>query len=505
MLTGRQIEQLQDALLDAFASHNALRMLARIELEQNLDAIAGGENLRVLVFNLISWAEQTGTVAQLIDGACRQNAGNARLRDVQRAVQGWGIAAAPTTASHAKPVAPRATVDIFLSYSRLDRTPMRIVYDVLRKAGFSVWIDEGLEPGMPSWIEAIEEALEQAQAMVVLLSPHAKASTWVRREISYAQAQQRHVFPLLIDGDQGTAVPLNLSEAHWIDGRRDVQRAMQRDLLPVVQRHFGRAVTKPPVVFDWVMIPAGEFLMGSDRTTDPDARNDEMVQHTVYLSAYNIARTPVTVAQFGAFVNATGYQTTAAKDGKAYSYVNRRWGWVDMADWEHPYGANSDVRQKQDHPVTCMTWQDAAAFCRWASEVTGTTIRLPTEAEWEKAARGTDGRFYPWGNPKPNPELCNYNLVVGDTTPVGSYPKGVSPYGVLDAAGNVWEWTSSKWVDNYRYNTPSDRPAGDGTYTVRGGSFGSSYAGVRCARRDREFVPGANLGFRVVLSPTSET
>lgn len=89
MLTGRQIEQLQEALLDAFASHGALRMLARIELEQNLDAIAGGENLRVLVFNLISWAEQTGAVAQLIEGACRQNAGNPKLRDLQRAAKAW--------------------------------------------------------------------------------------------------------------------------------------------------------------------------------------------------------------------------------------------------------------------------------------------------------------------------------------------------------------------------------------------------------------------------------
>lgn len=228
MLSGRQIEQLQTALLDAFASRDALRMRTRIELEQNLDAIAGGDNLRVLVFNLISWAEQTGAVAQLIDGACRQNAGNAKLRDVQRAMHGWGITIAPATAGFAKPTAPRATVDIFLSYSRLDRTAMRIVYDILRKAGFSVWIDEGLEPGTPSWIEAIEEALEQAQAMVVLLSPHAKASTWVRREISYAQGQGRHVFPLLIDGEQATAVPLNLSETHWIDGRRDVQRATQR-------------------------------------------------------------------------------------------------------------------------------------------------------------------------------------------------------------------------------------------------------------------------------------
>jgi formylglycine-generating enzyme required for sulfatase activity len=480
MLTGRQIEQLQDALLDAFASHNALRMLARIELEQNLDAIAGGENLRVLVFNLISWAEQTGTVAQLIDGACRQNAGNARLRDVQRAVQGWGIAADPTTASHAKPVAPRATVDIFLSYSRLDRAAMHAVYAALRGAGFSVWIDEGLEPGTPSWIEAIEEALEQAQAMVALLSPHAKASTWVRREISYAQAQHRHVFPLLIDGEQATSVPLNLSEVHWIDGRRDVQRATQRDLLPVVQRHFGRAETKPPIAFDWVEIPAGKFVMGSDKTKDPQAYDDELPQQTVTMPAYRMARTPVTNAQYQVFVQATGHRAPQ--------------------HWKNGRIAEG----KEEHPVVYVSWQDAVTFCRWASEVTGTTIRLPSEAEWEKGVRGADGRLYPWGNAKPTPELCNFNMNVGDTTPVGSYPKGASPYGVLDAAGNVWEWTNSLFK-GYPYDPADGREDSysEGNRAVRGGSFGNDDKRVRCACRNLDFNPNSRVGLRVV-SPGSE-
>ncbi|HQY93273.1 MAG TPA: toll/interleukin-1 receptor domain-containing protein [Caldilinea sp.] len=159
MLTGRQIEQLQNALLDAFPSRDALRMLARIELEQNLDAIAGGENLRVLVFNLISWAEQTDVVARLIDGAHRQNPGNPALRDLQRVAKAWQSVAPSVAPVQCSSAAPRATVDIFLSYSRLDRAQMHVVQDVLRQAGFSVWIDEGLEPGTPSWEAAIEEAL----------------------------------------------------------------------------------------------------------------------------------------------------------------------------------------------------------------------------------------------------------------------------------------------------------------------------------------------------------
>ena len=150
---------------------------------------------------------------------------------------------------------------------------------------------------------------------------------------------------------------------------------------------------------------------------------------------------PVTVAQFRMFVEATAYTTTAEARGSAWNWTGK-WEEVKGANWAHPRGPDSDVKQKADHPVTCVSWHDAMAFCNWAG------VRLPTEAEWEKAARGTDGRIWPWGNQKPNKELCNFNMDVGDTTAVGSYPKGASPYGVLDAAGNVWEWTSSLWGED---------------------------------------------------------
>ncbi len=134
----------------------------------------------------------------------------------------------------------------------------------------------------------------------------------------------------------------------------------------------------------------------------------------------------------------TGYRTTAEEKGSAYAWTGSKWEDVKGADWMHPtIGTESHIPDKADHPVVTVSWHDAQAFCKWAG------VLLPTEAEWEKAARGTDGRMWPWGNDKPTKDHCNFNGNVGDTTPAGSYPKGVSPYGCLDMAGNVWEWTSS--------------------------------------------------------------
>jgi formylglycine-generating enzyme required for sulfatase activity len=221
------------------------------------------------------------------------------------------------------------------------------------------------------------------------------------------------------------------------------------------------------VRFDWITIPAGPFWMGSDPARDSQAKEDEIPQHLVEVAEFRIARVPVTNAQFQVFVDATGYSS-----------------------------AGSSLQNKE-HPVVNVSWLDAIAFCEWAG------VRLPSEAEWEKAARGVDGRTYPWGYETPDAKRANFGSSA--TTPVGSYQAGASPYGVLDMAGNVWEWTSSLYQ-------PYPYKAGDGredlskrgqqdARVLRGGGWNADSKGVRCAYR-RGAIPvvrDGHIGFRVVV------
>jgi len=230
-----------------------------------------------------------------------------------------------------------------------------------------------------------------------------------------------------------------------------------------------------------VRVPAGSFLMGSDQEKDPQADRSELPQHSITLPGYWIGRYPVTVAQFRAFVAAS----------------------------RHRPRDSESLNGPSEHPVVNVTWHDALAYCRWLGEQTGLPVTLPSEAEWEKAARGTDGRIYPWGDEPPDESLCNFSLNVGETTPVGRYsPRGDSPYGCADMAGNVWEWTRSIWRE-YPYDPEDGREdleAGDEALRVlRGGSFSSSQRRVRCAYRDHYF-PLARLtayGFRCVVAPVA--
>jgi len=216
---------------------------------------------------------------------------------------------------------------------------------------------------------------------------------------------------------------------------------------------------------EMILIPAGEFLMGSDPSVDKDTQDNEQPQHRLYLPDYYVAKTPVTNAQYAAFVEVTGHEPPA--------------------HWED----GQPPSDKLDHPVVNVSWHDAVAYCKWLSEATGRIYRLPTEAEWEKAARGADGWIYPWGNQWDKTKLNSVEGGQVDTTPVGQYsPNGDSPYGVADMAGNVWEWTATKWQKPYPYDVDEDEWTagyleGSESRVLRGGSWYDGQFDARCTSR----------------------
>ena len=187
--------------------------------------------------------------------------------------------------------------------------------------------------------------------------------------------------------------------------------------------------------------------------------------HDVDLDAYYIDRFEVTVGHFSAFVEATAYLTSAERRGTSDVFIrtgpdNRCWEPVPGAWWALPAGESQGPPASLEHPVTNVSWVDADAYCRWVD------LRLPTEAEWEKAGRGTDARTYPWGDEpvEDNANLAHHDPETGGTEngtqPVGSYPLDKSPYGVYDLVGNVDEWVADYYDPDYYTLSPVQNPVG---------------------------------------------
>ncbi len=529
---------------------------------------------------------------------------------------------------------------VFISYSRRDDIVMRRTVAFLRKQGIKVWVDnEKLTPGTPVWEEEIEKAINGAYAVVVILSPDAKNSEWVRREITYADQYRKRVFPVLVNGDEDASIPLRLITRQFVDIRanEDIglnslsaaitfyaeeiealekkerkeaeilarvqaereaakrEAAEAKSALDETEKNSREAIAKaakekvareaaeeearlakekaatldatrllqlnpkwyvlfviiglccissaiwgtwyvatsvlptqqgeipptsiptdilsqpqpeipePTAVLDpqeltdtdpegneisMHLVPEGEFIMGSDTeeayakcppfSSDNCWFEDEKPPHTVSLDAYYIDTYEVTNALYSACVEA------GACDPPQNTNSNMR----------DSYYGNSGF---DNYPVIYVDWNMAKNYCEWR------VADLPTEAQWEKAARGTDANVYSWGQ-NIDCDLANYSECIGDTSEVGSYENGVSPYGIYDMTGNVWEWVADWYDAEYYSNSPSSNPQGpdtspDNYRIVHGGSwfdpdflvrstyrneFPSDYSengiGFRCAR-----------------------
>jgi len=247
-------------------------------------------------------------------------------------------------------------------------------------------------------------------------------------------------------------------------GVRTVSKVKKTTLLYYIKpgTKIGDVAINPKDGAKMVWVPNGEFLMGSEE------RAGYTHQHKVYLDGYWMYKYEVTVVQYRKFCSETGKQMPKAPE----------WGWGD------------------NHPIVCVAWQDAVDYAKWAG------ASLPTEAQWEKAARGTDGREYPWGNQWDALKCNEGSKGPKQTQPVGSYDAGASPYGSMDMAGNVFEWCGDWYAADYYKSGPSRNPTGptDGSCRVlRGGGWYSDAYDYRCASRNDNY-PSLSLnliGFRL--------
>jgi formylglycine-generating enzyme required for sulfatase activity len=334
---------------------------------------------------------------------------------------------------------------IFLSYASQDREPAKDIYLALSDQGHNVFYDRADLPAGDEYHNRIRTAIEKCHLFLFLISPNAiDAGSYTLTELDIADKSRVKLLPVMLektpldklpgsiravtflesDGNLPAAVA---AEVHRIAGaRRRRQLKYYAAALLVMLAVFGavfyamqtgsRTETFGKDGAPAVLIPSGPFIMGDDENSP---------RREVFLDAFYFDRFEVTVARYALFMKATG-------------------NLKPPDEWE-----TADVQKGGDLPVVGVNWQDASSYCRWAGK------RLPTEAEWEKAARGADERKYPWGNDAPTPDRARYgqqyeNPVYKDgVARVGSHAKDASPFGVFDLAGNVTEWVADWFSESF--------------------------------------------------------
>lgn len=392
---------------------------------------------------------------------------------------------------------------VFLSHSTQDNVWCRPFVAALQAVGYDLFFDEQGLTGSVQWVNTLQSELQAREIFIIALTPTAWASRWVQEEIQLAIATRiatrRTIIPIRLEPTQ---VEGFLLTRQWVDAVGQDSASVARQVIALLQS----AVVVPPppkvrqivpapqlvppimqnlgysgLIIDGVMVvlpplcdvPAGPFLLGTDPHREPQFAESEDRQRVVTVSAFQMAKYPVTVLE--------------------YYYAIQSGALREPVGWERQY-------PRPNHPVVQISWKSALAYVAWLRDVTGDAWRLPTEEEWQKAARGTDGRIFPWGN-QWDPRLANTEQSgIGDTTPVGAYPAGASPYGILDMAGNVNEWCGQPPESlQLRPDPYGESEAVSRGYLV-GGSWDDSPAMARTAHRSQLFIGerSDDTGFRLV-------
>lgn len=394
------------------------------------------------------------------------------------------------------------TKKIFISYAKKDARNIALgLADALETVdGISVWIDRSLKVGL-SWELQIQKQIDECDVVIVLYSPDinrhklGQPASYVLNEIGYAfRTAKKPIIPVMAIA---TDPPIALTDVQYIDFTGVIIELVVEicDALEVSISHTHskttslseleksakaiRAIIGDP--FEWCEVPAGGFFYGKDN-------------QLMTLPAFAMAKYPITYGQFEKFI-----------DHRA-GYFDGRWWQV----WD--IGRETSISYHEsptiEHPRTNISWYDAVAFCQWLAwkldsmhefdQLKEWAVRLPTESEWEKAARGIDGRTYPWGN-EFNKLWCNTaESGIGQTSPVTQYSKGASPYGITDMCGNVWEWclTSIHSIDG---SLASENLSSNAARALRGGCWDNVHQVVKMYSRawnepkDRDHATGFRI------------
>ena len=373
---------------------------------------------------------------------------------------------------------------IFISYARVDRPRAEALAKALEAHGWSVWWDWKIPAGK-TFRQVIQEQLDRASCVIVLWSAKSVTRTWVIEEAAEG-AQRGILVPALIENVRPPLGFREIQAADLISWEGDADAPVFRGLCADIAALIGAPAPVPRAAkprpqaaakdgLFYVRIEPGEFWMGAT-PGDTEAQADEKPRHRARITkGFWLSETPVTVAAYKGFARETGRPMPPAPG------FNPEWS-------------------KVDHPMVRVNWDEAKAYCEWAGG------RLPTETEWEYAARGgKDGLKYPWGN-EIAPENANYSgSKWKGTSPVRSYP--ANAWGLYDMPGNVWEWVADWYGEDYYASLPPDKPTGDprgpksGTMRVlRGGSFYFATRILRAAdhlRVEADFRYD-DIGFRCV-------
>ncbi len=475
-LPGDLLQRLHQAFLQAFPERSDFAQFLLFQLDVHLDAIASSSmGMSAVHFEVLKWFLARNRLEELVEKAKAERSGNQELanlyieliqprEDAEESPKVPGIPAPPVEGEDQRqpPINGIPSVSIAKERRGWQRVP--------------VW----------------GYALVGVVIVMILV--------WAGTKIAgNGNSKEQAALPTGAQDGHGTATAPAGANAPLLPEEETTPAATAGQTTPTPAQNPADmpALTETTTVsrirsidqMEMVFVPAGSFMMGSS-VTDTDADGDEFPQHEVALDPFWIDQTEITNAQFAAFLNENGNQEGGGVP------------WINLRDENVQIIRDGDVFQAvnfyTDYPVIFVNWYGAAAYCAWAGG------RLPTEAEWEYAARGPAGNLYPWGNDQPDCSLAAYGLCPGNIMAVGSFPDGASWVGALDLAGNVWEWVNDEYDPDYYANSPVENPPGPpvaGRKGKRGGGWSSTPGSLRAAARDVESANNRfnHVGFRCAI------